>query len=219
VYAVDITKLMMGVYVGIVLATFWEGGAVWMYSCAVLQIMAASYYVNIVYSPTLAAVLLQFQWGVFLSFIPNPLAPSIGNATFVRSLPDKVYESVGDNLFARSGGYLLTVLIVVSTVTLVTILLKWEKICLKPLKYVAANFYRRYIKFRILNDTLLMFMLPTVFYGCLQFHYISITNFAAGFGMALDVCLLLLCLVWPIYLTYRMWLFTNSQFTLQYVME
>ena len=114
----------MGFYVFIVILTFWEGSSVWMYSCAAMHLIALSYYVNVIYSPTMTNTLLKSQWA-FLNFLPNIFSAQIGNATIVSSLPNQIIASIGNNDFARSGGYLLLIMILIGFVTILVGLCSW----------------------------------------------------------------------------------------------
>ena len=170
----------------------------------VLQILFVLYFVNVVLPPNAAYMLAGFR-ASFMHFLPNLFAAALPNARMSTGSNGQIYSLIGDVLFIRSEGHLLTVSLVLLVFIGIIILLVRNKNIIKD------NNNRLKLK-KVWKDTILgqcihsftyLFFLPILFFAFLQMRDYSASSAIQGFSIFCSIVYMILALLVVSWLIYR----------------
>lgn len=199
-YAAFVSWVSLLMMVGLV----WTKAEVWMPMLDVLQVLFVLYFINVVMPPNLAFMLAAFRVS-FLSFLPNMFAAVLPKPVMTARSTGPVYSLIGDFLFLRNEGYLLTVtLVLVLAIAIVLLLIRNKKIIKdNNRRLLLKKVWKEVVLGRCLHGLAYLLFLPTIFFAMLQMRDYTLTYPVVGFSIFISLVYMLLMLAVLAWLLYK----------------
>jgi len=139
-----------------------------------LQLIYIHYFVVMTLPPVFAKVFAGLRYST-LYYLPRMF--SVADAVLMPSVPDTIYNSVGDYNFLRNAGFAFTPLLIIVVIWGVLKLLSVPEI--NRFKYAriwCTTLLEEKFKYAVLLEWVAIFIVNTVFFACLQLRDYTIYN-------------------------------------------
>jgi hypothetical protein len=168
-----------------------------------LQILYVLYFINVLLPPSAAYMLAGFR-NSFLSFLPNMFANVLPKPIMNDKSTGQIYSLIGDIMFLRNEGYLLTITLALMIFVGIILLLIKNKTIIKDnnRRLRLKKIWKDIILGRCLQGLIYLLFLPVVFFALFQMRDYRLTYPVIGFSIFASLVylvLFLLALSWFLY--------------------
>lgn len=195
---------MTGVSILMLIGLVWAKADVWIPMFDVLQMLFVLYFINVVFPPNLGYMLASFK-SSFLNWIPNMFVNIIPRALMNSKNTGQVFTLIGDFMFLRNEGYLLTITLILLIFAATMLLLTKNKSIIKDntKRLKLKRFWKEIILARYIHNLTYILFLPTMFFAFFQMRDYTIYWPVVGFSIFCSLVYLIIMLLIMTWLMYK----------------